>query len=178
MKARFYGVPPCPTGPNLFGQALAIHAELWSLAIGEAVQVKGTRSLVYVDPTGEVVATNVKRGGGLASPGGSHQDYNQLYAMRRIYADEHGSMFWSATELKRKGFTKEHGGNADQPQIVVFGPYATLAPGTYHATCQVRSTASEARRRTTDRAQSVPSHARVQRAGRHVGDLCDRGPDD
>lgn len=145
VKARFYGVNPlCPTGPNLFGQALAKHAELWSLATGEAVQVKGTRSLVYVDPTGEVVATNVKRGGGLASLGGSHQDYNQLYAMRRIYADEHGLMSWSATELKRKGFTKEHGGNADQPQIVVFGPYATLALGTYRATYQVRSAASEA----------------------------------
>lgn len=138
VKSRFYGVNPlCPTGPNLFGRMIARHAELGMLASGEAVRINGTRSLVYVDQSGEPIATNIKRGAGLASLGAAHDDYNQHYAMRQIYTGEQGAMSWSAEELRQKGFTKPHSGHVGEREIVAFGPYATLPPGRYRATYTV-----------------------------------------
>ena len=89
-RSQYYGVNPlCPTGPNLFGRELALHVSPRDIRLGETVRLNknpSTFSWGYMDVSGELLAVNVKRGGGLASLGFSQtQDYNEMYWQRRIY---------------------------------------------------------------------------------------------
>lgn len=91
VRQGYYGTNPlCPTGPNLFGFELANSTPLEQIVSGETVRINRnptTHSYVYLNNSGEVLATNVKRGIGLGSLGlGFKQDYNELYSQKKIYA--------------------------------------------------------------------------------------------
>lgn len=92
-KSGYYGYNPlCPTGPNLFGKALAQMMNLSEFMTGETIKVNKnplTHSFAYLLPNGEVCAVNVKNGSGLASLGTKHNDnYNQHYENKTIYMND------------------------------------------------------------------------------------------
>lgn len=137
VAAGYYGTNSlCPTGPNLFGRMLAQHANLASLYCGEALRVSRSpnHALVYLDHEGELVAAISKRGAGLSSLGGAHDSYDQHYRQRNIYKNAQNQKFWPVQELREKGFIKHFDAPRQEAEIYIYGPYVTLAPGSYRAT--------------------------------------------
>lgn len=143
-RLRYYGINQlCPTGPNLLGRHLATTVPLHRLTCGETVRINKnptTFSWAYVGQDHEVVAVNVKQGGGLRSLGGPGNDYNQLYAARTIYRSEQSKVIrWSAEEYARRGFISSQGSGPSFPAgVALKGPFVSLAPGSYRATFHVR----------------------------------------
>jgi hypothetical protein len=137
VLGNYYGHNPlCPTGPNLFGRMLAQHADLSRLLCGEVVRINRTAHHCYgfLDHLGDLVAVNAKRGAGLASLGGNNDDYNQHYRQRNIYKHSSGRKTWTLEELQNRGFVKQINVLNSKPDVMIFGPYVTLGPGSYCAT--------------------------------------------
>jgi hypothetical protein len=142
-RSRHYGVNPlCPTGPNLFGRAIALGAPLEQLVAGDTVRMNRTETHAhaYLTPAGEVVAVNVKRGAGLASLGARlGEDYNRHYWGRNVYGELAGRLSWSRKDYLERGWgTVADGASASepwlmQPGLALRGPGASLAPGAYLA---------------------------------------------
>lgn len=133
---QYYGVTAlCPTGPNLFGRMIARHMDLEDLTCGEAVRVNKTasHSFIYLDQSGEAIASAIKRGPGLASLGAGAEDYNDYYARREIYKGAAGKKVWRLAELAHKGYVKQIEPSASHTEIVIYGPYTTLDAGSYRA---------------------------------------------
>ena len=101
VKREYYGPTAlCPTGPTLFGKAVALTCDPEDLVVGEAVQLPPSpenagggpgHGLLY---KGEPVAIKRKRGGGpmsqLGIVGGNR--YNRLWRSREVYRDR---PFWA-----------------------------------------------------------------------------------
>jgi hypothetical protein len=90
VKNKHYGITPlCPTGPVVFGRALAIHGANGGNVIGDYLprQIGGKIVNSYVMPSGRIVAL------GKAAEGGSFSDfvsrgsnnYNVLWRKRKVY---------------------------------------------------------------------------------------------
>jgi len=154
-RTRYYGTNQlCPTGPNLLGRHMAAAMPLDRLVCGETLRINknaGTFSWAYVGPhTNEVVAVNIKRGGGLASLGGQANDYNRLYAARAVYKSEVRKVFrWSAEEYVRRGFMSAGNVTTGQPGpgplpagVALTGPYVPLIAGRYKARFHVEKVSS------------------------------------
>ncbi|TIV71758.1 MAG: hypothetical protein E5V89_08605 [Mesorhizobium sp.] len=94
VKLEYYGPTAlCPTGPTLFGKAIALTCEPEDLIVGEAVQLplangeSTTRPGHALSHDGELVAIKRKRGGKPISQlgiGGGNR-YNRLWRSREVY---------------------------------------------------------------------------------------------
>ena len=146
-RRKYYGTNQlCPTGPNLLGQHLASAVPLYRLSCGETLRINknpATFSWAYVGVDSEVIAVNVKRGGGLQSLGGPANDYNQLYAARTIYRSELPPVLrWSAQDYEQGGFIRpSHAAGVFPPGIALTGPRTALPGGRYRARFLVRKAA-------------------------------------
>ena len=95
VKREHYGQTAlCPTGPTLFGKAIALTCEAEDLVVGEAVWL--AQPLSAAEPSekpshclshrGDLVAIKRKRGGGSMSQLGiSGNRYNRLWRSRQVY---------------------------------------------------------------------------------------------
>jgi hypothetical protein len=94
-RTRYRGASPlCPTGPVLFGKAIAQHCEPDQIHLGEVRNAAGrdtTEALVFVDATdGRMIAYRTKTMAGLRELG-LHRgvnNYNDFYHARLTYADD------------------------------------------------------------------------------------------
>jgi hypothetical protein len=93
VKRRQYGVNPlCPTGPILFGRALAMINRPECYWAGTMVPLSGThqrRTHAFMGPDGTMVAVRMQReGGGVAELGlKGTNDYNKLWEQRRYFGE-------------------------------------------------------------------------------------------
>ena len=133
-RQRYRGVSAlCPTGPVLFGKAIAMHCEAAQIHLGEVLNVaqrETTESLAFVDATdGRLVGYRTKNGAGLRGLG-LHQgvnNYNDFYCAGLIYASDYPVMV-------RAGYLAQHGataGKMDGEHLVIErdqtdGPPATV----------------------------------------------------
>jgi hypothetical protein len=121
-RSRYRGASAlCPTGPVLFGRALALHAEPQQIHLGEVLNVAQrdhTESLVFVDATdGRMIAYRTKTAAGLQGLG-LHRgvnNYNDFYRAQLIYAADYPIMI-AAAYLHRHGRTT---GAMDGAHLVV-----------------------------------------------------------
>lgn len=139
VATGFYGATPlCPTGPNLFGAIIAADVPLSSFSAGEAIRINRshTHSYAYLDTNGDVVAANIKRGSGITSLGAlHHDDYNEHYRNRMIYASEaNAPRVWKSDTFSLNGWLKmPTTTESNEFQLMTCGPYAFLDSGTYRA---------------------------------------------
>jgi hypothetical protein len=130
---RYRGVSAlCPTGPVLFGKAIAMHCEATQIHLGEVLNVaqrETTESLAFVDATdGRLVAYRTKNGAGLRGLG-LHQgvnNYNDFYDARLIYAGDY-PVTVSAGYLAQHGATA---GTMDDDHLVIERGHADEPPAT------------------------------------------------
>jgi hypothetical protein len=94
-RTRYRGASPlCPTGPVLFGKAIAMHCEPDQIHLGEVNNVSGrntSEALVFVDTAdGRLVAHRTKSMAGLRELGlrDGVNNYNDFYHAWLIYADD------------------------------------------------------------------------------------------
>ncbi|HYD61876.1 MAG TPA: glycosyltransferase [Noviherbaspirillum sp.] len=94
-QSRYRGTSPlCPTGPVLFGKAIAMHCSPDQIHLGEVTNVAAretTESLVFVDATdGHLVAYRAKTKAGLTELGlcDGVNNYNDFYCAGVIYAND------------------------------------------------------------------------------------------
>jgi hypothetical protein len=94
-RTRYRGASPlCPTGPVLFGKALALHCEPDQIHLGEVANVSGrntAEALVFVDATdGRLVAYRTKSMAGLRELGlqDGVNNYNEFYHAGLSYAGD------------------------------------------------------------------------------------------
>jgi len=95
-RTRYRGVSSlCPTGPMLFGKAIALHCEAEQIHLGEVVnlaQRENTEALAFVDATdGRLIGYRTKNGAGLRGLGLGLgvNNYNDFYHARLVYADDY-----------------------------------------------------------------------------------------
>ena len=94
-RTRHRGASPlCPTGPVLFGKAIATHCSPDQIHLGEVTNVAArdsTESLVFVDATdGRMIGYRTKTRAGLAELGLHHgvNNYNDFHRSGVIYAND------------------------------------------------------------------------------------------
>lgn len=90
IEARYYGITPLsPTGPSVFGQAVAIHGERQETALGaymDLTPMQDRDNLAYVGGDGWIwAAVKDEPPGFLAVDGSNH--YNDLWHQRRVYGE-------------------------------------------------------------------------------------------
>lgn len=91
VRTRYYGINALsPTGPNLFGQMLALHSDQIELANGRVVVINGEsqryESFAFVSKDGELIAVRRKTSPGLESLGmKTDSGYAECYARQGIY---------------------------------------------------------------------------------------------
>lgn len=145
VRTRCYGANALsPTGPNLFGKAVATTVPERLVRCGDVIKINRNargHSYAYIDALGDLVAVSMKKGNGLASLGAAHSDdYTALYNRKAIYGrDEPSSMRWESFELVDRGWSQLRGvGNYDAG-VVAYGPYIALAPGFFRARHSITS---------------------------------------
>ena len=90
-RNNYYGVHSlCPTGPNLFGRALAKHGSSSAIAYGDLIPLTPNHSqknLAFILPDGFLFALLKPTGGGDLTGVGAigTNNYNELYSKRNIY---------------------------------------------------------------------------------------------
>jgi mannosyltransferase OCH1-like enzyme len=90
-KNKFYGISPlCPTGPSLWGRAIAMTGVDKSIVFGDSVELtpghqKKNKAMVL--PDGSILAFKKQaEGGDLAALGASGtNNYNEFWHQRRVY---------------------------------------------------------------------------------------------
>ncbi|WP_371765218.1 glycosyltransferase family 32 protein [Massilia sp.] len=94
-RRRYRGVSSlCPTGPVLFGKAIALHCEPEQIHLGEVINVaqrETTETLAFVDATnGRLVAYRAKSAAGLDVLGmdAGVNNYNDFYNAHLVYASD------------------------------------------------------------------------------------------
>ena len=128
-RKRHRGVSSlCPTGPVLFGKAIAMHCEPEQIHLGEVVNVAqrdSTEALAFVDATdGRMVAYRTKSAAGLDQLG-LHEgvnNYNDFYYARLVYAADYPVRV-GADYLARHG---AGAGTLEDGQLMLRGASATL----------------------------------------------------
>ena len=90
-RTDYFGVTPlCPTGPNLWGRAIAIQGVISSLAFGDSIEFTAQYHLsnkAFVMPDGRILAyKKTSAPGDLQSLGAEGtNNYLSLWQQRRIY---------------------------------------------------------------------------------------------
>lgn len=96
VQARYYGTRPIdPTGPTLFGRALALQGPSDNATIAEMAQLTPrhqVKNRAFLLPDGQIMAwakpKHVARGGDLTGLGAEGvNNYNELWQQRQIYRD-------------------------------------------------------------------------------------------
>ncbi len=88
---EYYGITPlCPTGPTLFGQALAMQKGQADVAYGDFIELTPTReqkNRAFVLPDGTILGWGKPNGGGDLTALGANgvNNYNELWAQRQVY---------------------------------------------------------------------------------------------
>ena len=91
VKSKYYGITPlCPTGPTLWGRAIAAVGFNGSCIFGDFLELTPTHSQknkAMVLPDGTIFAFNKPSGGGdLASLGAKgSNNYNDIWRSRQVY---------------------------------------------------------------------------------------------
>ena len=91
MKNNYYGLTPlCPTGPSLWGKAIASIGIDQNVIIGDFMEltpIHNTKNKAMVLPDGSIFAFNKDApGGDLKSLGcQGTNNYNELWKSKRIY---------------------------------------------------------------------------------------------
>jgi Glycosyltransferase sugar-binding region containing DXD motif len=145
VKRRYYGSSPlCPTGPTLFGKAVAITCEAEELIVGEVFRPPGSDanySLIDLG-TSTLIAVNRKKSVGTIRTLGiaSDNNYNDLWSSQGVYRSDAGRpKIWNAKWLHDRHFTRGvlTGDSLDiegtEGGILMWGPYVPLEPGDYLA---------------------------------------------
>lgn len=89
VRERYYGFTPVhPTGPALFGKAVAIHGDRQATTIGEVREsvVDGVLEHAFVLPDDRIVALAKREPGGVLPIAGTN-NYNDFWHARTVYAD-------------------------------------------------------------------------------------------
>lgn len=90
---RHYGINPlCPTGPILFGRALATANRVDNYAIGKMVALTGNqsnRNHIFMSPDNRWIAVRIQKEGGSPHLLGLHgtNNYNELWRDRRYFGE-------------------------------------------------------------------------------------------
>ena len=91
-REQYYGITPlCPTGPTLFGQALAMQQSQADVIYGDYLELTPAheqKNRAFVLPNGTILAWGKPAGGGdLTALGASGvNNYNDLWSQREVYA--------------------------------------------------------------------------------------------
>lgn len=101
IRKSYYGVTPlCPTGPTLWGRAIAIAGIDSSSLFGDFIELtpthrKKNKSLVF--PDGTILAYHKQSSGGDLESLGAHgtNNYNQLWHARAVYKEKTGKLLLS-----------------------------------------------------------------------------------
>jgi hypothetical protein len=97
VRSGYYGTRPVdPTGPTLFGRALAMHGPNDNATIGEVIQLTPrhpVKNRAFLLPDGQIMAwakpKHIAQGGDLSGFGASGvNNYNELWKQKRIYRDD------------------------------------------------------------------------------------------
>ncbi len=148
VKRRYYGPSPiAPTGPTLFGKAIALTCEAEDVNIGECFRPPhgGDSARCLVDTTADrLVAVSRKiTAGSLEELGITNgNSYNELWHTGSVYRSEVKRDRWSASWLHGRRYTKGRlDGDAlviegENSGAIIWGPYAHLSPGEYVASIQ------------------------------------------
>lgn len=113
----------CPTGPVLFGKAIAMHCEPEQIHLGEVVNVAqrdSTEALAFVDATdGRMIGYRTKSAAGLDQLGLREgvNNYNDFYYARLVYAADYPARV-GADYLARHGVGD---GAVENGQLVLRG---------------------------------------------------------
>ena len=123
-RSRHRGVSSlCPTGPVLFGKAIAMHCEPEQIHLGEVVNVAqrdSTEALAFVDATdGRMIGYRTKSAAGLDQLGLREgvNNYNDFYYARLVYASDYPARVGA-------GYLARHGvgdGALENGQLVLRG---------------------------------------------------------
>lgn len=144
VKHQYYGTTPvCPTGPTLFGKAIALTCEPEDLIVGEVFRPPGMEAFnCLIDMTTRtVIAVNRKKTVGTVESLGivNGNNYNDLWHAENVYQTEVKRSNWSARWLHGRRYTR---GTLDGDVLllqgsksgaIIWGPYAHLSPGEYVA---------------------------------------------
>lgn len=110
-RTRYRGASSlCPTGPILFGKAIAMHCEPEQIHLGEVInlaQRDNTEALAFVDATdGRMIGYRTKSAAGLQQLGLSEgvNNYNDFYYAHLVYASDY-PVRMLASYLARHGRT-------------------------------------------------------------------------
>jgi len=110
-RTRYRGASSlCPTGPVLFGKAIAMHCEPEQIHLGEVInlaQRDNTEALAFVDATdGRMIGYRTKSAAGLKQLGLSEgvNNYNDFYYAHLVYASDY-PVRMLASYLARHGRT-------------------------------------------------------------------------
>ena len=93
VEHRFYGVTPlCPTGPGLFGRAIALEHKDGSFMFGDCMELTPTqdvRNKAFVMPNGTVVLRcKPAHGGDLTALGArGTNNYNEVWQSKNVYGE-------------------------------------------------------------------------------------------
>ena len=144
VKMRYYGADSLhPTGPALFGRALAAEDRAEEIDIGSfeyLTEGRSPHSIGHVDSSGRIVSIRMKRGAftELGIPGTN--DYPAIWNARQVYGETGEYFAASSLHIVEKGSPavgRDSRGiffKRDAVGFVVFGPHLYLAPGSYCAT--------------------------------------------
>ncbi len=90
IEARYYGITPLsPTGPSVFGQAVAMHGERLETALGAFTDLtpqQDRENLAYVGGDGWIWAYAKDEPAGVLGVAGTNQ-YNDLWTRRCVYGE-------------------------------------------------------------------------------------------
>jgi mannosyltransferase OCH1-like enzyme len=139
VRNRDYGVSSlAPSGPVLFGRALAVIGRANQYQIGEAINVQVEGSLnrsSYVDIDGTMIATRLQGGGGKPSEIGLRGTnvYGEMWDRREIYGE--GVMFFAHDNVAVTSDAKqdEYGVHLHAGATLALAPFA-LPRGLYTLT--------------------------------------------
>lgn len=150
-RARHYGFNAlCPTGPNLFGWAVATSMQLGEFVAGETMRINRNEfhSYAYLSASGDVIAVSVKKGTGLSSLGTRlHDDYGHYYASGNVYGELARPMRWATADFVRRRWidapllSPAGGSWSLKPGLALRGPGVALGPGLYQGVLHFRSIA-------------------------------------
>ena len=139
VKARDYGANPlCPTGPNVFGRAVAAEGRIGEITFGSHRYLtpgEGFETPAFL-VNNELVALKFKhRHGDISSLGfvGAN-NYNDYWSARRVFGETRSQWRFRDLQILCEGATRQRETvlfSPEAPGRQTFGPYWPLEPGAY-----------------------------------------------